>query len=358
MTSNEEPTVVKLSRPPDIIAAMPVFVGFHPAESVVLMCLRGPRGRSGLTIRVDLPEPRYHRALAADLAARATRDNADAVIVVCYTDELDDGSELPRHDLIDLMLEELERLGLGWGEVLLVRSGRWWSYLCTDECCPREGTPVLAQTSSEVVALEARSALEGRAILASREELEASIRGPVAARRAVLVAAHESAGNAFIDEVLADGADAALNRTLELARSVFDRYVAGEHGLTDEEAARILVGLEDRLARDALLTWALDDHLQELIVLLSHLARCALDDNAAPVCTALAAVAYQSGGGALAGIALDRALASDPDYELARLLDAALRNQVEPTEIRAMARRTREDLRRWGIEPGEEAAAA
>lgn len=358
MTTNPEPTVVKLSNPPDIVAALPVFIGFHPAESVVLMCLHGPRRRSGLAMRVDLPDPQYHEFLATDLATRAARDHADGVILVCYTEDPDQGTELPRHDLIDLVLEKLRQREIGWQEVLLVRGGRWWSYLCAAECCPREGTPVPDRPSSEVAALEARSALEGRAILASRTELEASVRGPVAVRAAVLRAVQERAGRSFIEEVTADGADAALRRTLALARSAFGRYVAGEHGLTDTDATRLLVGLEDRLARDALLTWALDGNEQELIVFLSHLARCAVDEIAAPICTALAGVAYQCGEGALAGIALDRALASEPGYELARLLDAALRNQVDPAEISAMARRTREHLQRWGLDSDEQAAAA
>lgn len=358
MTTNSEPTVVKLGNPPDIVAALPVFIGFHPAESLVLVCLHGPRKRSGLTMRVDLPDPRHHEPLATDLATRAAHDKADGVILVCYTEDPDDGTELPRHDLIDLVLHELRQREIGWLDVLLVRGGRWWSYMCTAECCPREGTPVVARPSSEIVALEARSALEGRAVLASRAELEATVRGPVAIRGAALRAAQQRAGQSFIEEVTADGADAALRRTLALARAAFDRYVAGEHELTDEDATRILVGLDDRLARDALITWTLDGHEQELIVFLSHLARCAVDEIAAPVCTALAGVAYQCGEGALAGIALDRALASEPDYELARLLDVALRNQVDPAEIRAMARRTREHLQRWGFGSDEQAAAA
>lgn len=358
MTPNPEPTIVRLASPPEIVAAIPVFIGFHPAESLAVMCLRGPRKRNGLAMRVDLPDPAHHGLLAADLADRAVHDGASHVIVACYTEAPDDNGELPRHDLVELLLDELRQRGLGWQEVLLVRGGRWWSYVCSGECCPREGTPVLEQPSSEVVALAARSALEGRAILASRAELEATVRGPVAIREAALRAAQQRANDEFIEEVVAHGADAVLRRTLDLTRAAFDRFAAGDHTLSDDEAVRILVGLEDRLARDAVLTWALDGSVQELIVFLSHLARCALGGIAAPVCTALAAVAYQNGEGALAGIALDRALASEPGYELAQLLDVALRNQVEPAEIRAMARRTRDDLRQRGVIPGAEPAAA
>ena len=76
----------------------------------------------------------------------------------------------------------------------------------------------------------------------------------------------------------------------------------------NHDAVRILVGLEDKFARDELLTWALDGNPEELVVFLSALARCALADNAAPICSALACVAYQMGNGALANIAVERAL--------------------------------------------------
>ncbi len=358
MTTNPEPTVIKLRTPPDIVAAMPVLIGFHPSESLVLMCMHGPRKRAGLTMRVDLPHPNDHPRLAAEMAARCAHERADAVIAVCYTEATDAEGKLPRSDLIDALLDKLGKIGIGWIEAVLVRDGRWWLYRCDDDDCPPEGTPLPDRASSEIVALEARGALEGRAILPSREALAASIQGPEAAREIELAQVHLRTGQQFLAEVESKGANAALDRTLSLARAALNRYLAGEHELADDDAARILVGLEDRLARDAMLTWALDGHTQELVVLLSDLARRSLDGNAAPICTVLAAVAYQYGDGALASVALERALGSEPGYELARLLDASLQSQIEPAEIRGMAQRTRDRLREWGIADGAENQAA
>lgn len=358
MTTNPEPTVIKLRTPPDIVAAMPVLIGFHPSESLVLMCMHGERKRAGLTMRVDLPDPGDHDRFVAEMAARCAREKADAVIAVCYTEAPDTGHRLPRGDLVDTLLDELGRHGVGWIEAVLVRGGRWWLYRCGDDDCPPGGTPLPASPSSEIVALEARGALEGRAILPSREALAASIQGPEPTREIELAQVHLRTGQQFLAEVESDGADAVLGRTLSLARGALDRYLAGEHELSDDDAARILVGLEDRLARDALLTWALDGRIQELVVLLSDLARRSPDENAAPICTVLAAVAYQYGDGALASVALERALASEPGYELARLLDASLQNQVEPAEIRGMAQRTRDRLQQWGILEGDTDRAA
>lgn len=338
-----------MSSPSDIVAALPVMLGFHPAESLVVMCLRGPRRRNGLTMRIDLPDPEHYAAVADDLAHRAERDGAATVVGVCYTAGQDVDGELPRRALIDALASALTRRGIDWLELLLVRAGRWYSYVCTKECCPREGTAIEATPNGEMLALEARAALEGHAVLGSREELEASIRGPVAVREAVLRDSYQRIGESFYDEVRVRGADHALERTLELARTAYERFVGGDHALADDDAIRILVGLEDKFARDALLTWVLDGHPEELIIFLSALARCALDENAAPVCSALACVAYQVGNGALANVAVDRALLSEPDYSLARLINASLQAQIEPAEIRAMAKRTREYLEELGV---------
>jgi hypothetical protein len=65
----------------------------------------------------------------------------------------------------------------------------------------------------------------------------------------------------------------------------------------------------------------------------------------APVCTLLAWTAYARGEGALANVALDRALAGRPDYSLALLLRAALDGGVHPDEVRSLARGTEQVLR-------------
>jgi Domain of unknown function (DUF4192) len=79
---------------------------------------------------------------------------------------------------------------------------------------------------------------------------------------------------------------------------------------------------------------------------LTELAQRALDEDAAPVCTVLASVVYQHGGGPLVSMALERALRSDPGYEMARLLETMLCSQLPPARVRALIRDTRAEVRR------------
>ena len=55
-----------------------------------------------------------------------------------------------------------------------------------------------------------------------------------------------------------------------------------------------------------------------------------------PPATLLAVSAWLRGDGAMANVALERALSSDPGYRLAGLLASALAECVTPTEIRAL----------------------
>jgi len=59
----------------------------------------------------------------------------------------------------------------------------------------------------------------------------------------------------------------------------------------------------------------------------------------------LAWVAYADGHGALANVAIERALEADPGYEMARLIEDAMGRMISPTEIRALTVDVRNDLR-------------
>lgn len=78
---------VHLSGPAGVLASIAPILGFHPVDSVVLVCLAGSRRRVGPVIRADLtgPElsiPAEYGRLLADHAAR----HADEIVIVTFCD--------------------------------------------------------------------------------------------------------------------------------------------------------------------------------------------------------------------------------------------------------------------------------
>lgn len=338
--------IVKLTTPEDVIGSIPAVVGFHPTESLVVMCLRGERKRQDLTMRYDLPSPEDEPSIAVDVAARAVAREACGVMIVCFTEEPDSGVKLPRQALVDETIRELGRYGIGYLHLLLVRNGCWWSY-DPDDMSPPGGIPLPGELTGPAAEVEALTALGGRVVRPDREHVERSVRGPVALREVALDQRYREAVEIFTGELESLGYEGARARTLDLADALLDRFDSGRAELDDAEACRLLVGFNDVLARDAVIGWGVDDEdRRALLGLLTALAQRALDDDAAPICAMLAGVAYLDGDGALGNVAVERALRSDPGYSLARLLDTALQSPVDPHKFRAIYRDAMQDFPR------------
>lgn len=345
-------TVVTVRSPGEILAALPYTIGFHPDQSLVLVSCRGPRRRVEFTMRVDLPEASAEQPFADDIARRADRAGADGVLIVCYSDE-PDGAALPRRELVDRLLDRCDGLGIVVLDALLVRAGRWWSYVCAAACCPPSGTPLpdgLTGTASEIAAVAVAA---GTSVLADRDCLTASIApgdDPVA------LAAMTRALDRTAERMVADGTaapvagraaaagESAQADTVALVRSALVSRDRGRCDLGADLAARVIFGLHDKRARDEVMTIPLDADPAACLALFTDLARRAPDHDAAPVCTVVAAAAYLAGDGALANVALDRALTCRPGYEMALLLRGMLDAQVRPGRLREVLRGVQAEL--------------
>jgi len=314
MTTTSRRPVARLSSPGDVVATVPALCGFVPQDSVVLLSLRGPRRRLGLTVRLDLPPPGHVDAVAAALAAHVVQDGGAAAAVVVYATE-------PQPEVAAAVAAALAGRGVAVAESLHVTGDRWTSYLCSGPCCPPTGTPVPAMPA--LVAAE--HALEGRAVLGSRAELVASLAPPAGGAYRALVRRARQQWR---------GADPAASRVL--VRTALEAAASG--GCVDgTTAAQVAVVLHDVPVRDEVLRWALDD-ADALLSLSEQVARLVGPPHDAPVCTVLAWTAYARGDGARANVALERALRGDPGYRLALLLQAALDGAVPPAELRRTLR--------------------
>jgi hypothetical protein len=322
-----EPVVVKVRALTDMVSAVPHMLGFQPAESLVAVSLRGRRLRMSLTVRLDLPDS----AEAFDEVVRRTtlamaKDRAGAVLLFVFTDEPPGDRGMPYADLVDAVED---RLSAPLRDAMLVADARVWSYRCDDpDCCPTDGMP-LDPTSPGAMQLSAASALQGRAVLPDRASAVAGVR---AIGGLTAVSMHQAAARMA-------GRFAELERDLLSAEVralwgvLVERYREPPAAVTHDEAAAITLGLHDVGVRDELVEQI--DHRDDVHErLLLDVARLAQPPADAPVCTVLACAAYLAGNGVVAGAALERALATDPAYGLARLLDDALLNQIHPKLLR------------------------
>lgn len=331
MTSRSDRPVARLSSPGAIVATLPSLCGFPPEDSLVLLSLRGERRRIGLTARLDLPPPDAEGGAADLLAERMRLDGAREAVVVVLSDER-------RPELVQAVGEALAGRAIDVHEALHVADGRWWSYECSSSCCPAEGTPVPPPPTL----VEAQRALAGRAVLASRAELVASLAAPTSLAAERAGQALDDAAEQWVGHWAADP-DEACVAAVRQARRLLDAVGSGRP-VDLAEAAALTVALHDHRVRDEIATWSLR-RSDALLSLLEQTARQVVPPFDAPVCTLLAWVAYARGDGSRVNVALDRALETDPAYSLASLLRTAFDGGIAPRQVRRMLTSTRRGLR-------------
>jgi hypothetical protein len=334
---NQQPVTARLTTPEQMVASLPLWLGFVPTHSLVVACCHEPRGRIGLTLRFDLPPADLEQQLVAEVVRRVAHQHPTRVLIAVYSDEPDDAVRA-RGPLVAELADQLamELAGLRITEAVLVRGGRFWSYLCDDvHCCPAEGTPVSVGAADPAVALlEAEQVLRGQVVQQDREALERSLAGPelLAAAQArqrceAAVLSHADTGNS--------GRTAWRERWLLRWAEAVDRFSVPPAELDPEGAALLATSLQDVLLRDAL---AAEHSPEVLLPVLAELVRRTPAPFDAPVCTLFAWLTYCDGGGAEVTICLERALRTDPGYSLAKLLGDVVLGQVPPDTVRRLTR--------------------
>jgi hypothetical protein len=347
MPDADPPLTVRLSDPGDVAAALPHLIGFRPRESLVAVSLRGATGRRlGLTARVDLPAPEHRRQVVGGLVRSLLTDRPDAVLLVVVSEDADDPSlapsgtagvaELPHRALVHEVLLAFDAAGVPVREVLLVRRGRWWSYDCDQPCCaPAAGTPLPAGTSP----LAAAAALTGQVVEGDRAALVRRI-APVGflAAEGVLRACDE-VGDELTRRTADLGWDAVADESWAAVLAAVEGAGPGSvRRLSDREVARLAWGLRDVDLRDRALQLALGRSAAAAEAVWTELTRRSPAPLDAAPATLLAVTAWVRGDGAMANVALERALTSEPGYTFARLLRSALDMCLRPAEVRRLIR--------------------
>jgi hypothetical protein len=333
MTSTD-PTLLSVRCTADLLAAVPYLLGFHPADSVVVVAVSGRR--VVFAARGDLPGWPPDRAtttddVAAYLADVTGRQGADGALVVGY------GPPARVTPVLDAVGVAVGRAGVRVLDLLRVTDGRYWSYVCDEPgCCPPEGTPFDASTSQVTTA----AVYAGHVALPDRDALTRQVAPVGGAAREEMTRATRRAGqrlerlldaappdSPYADQAVRSAGGAAL-------RAAYDRHRAGGR-LTDDEVAWLGLLLTLRPVLDH--AWETVDTADGRVTFWAELVRRVDPAHAATPASLLAFAAWRLGQGALAVVAVERALATDPGHRMARLVDDLLRRGINPAALDPVA---------------------
>lgn len=323
-----EESPLKLHYPADVLAAVPFVLGFEPANSLVAISLKGRRQRVGLVMRTDYPSDtdlEVFDLAALNMVAHLQRDEARGVILIAYPPEF---ASSPLERPIDAALAILEKAAVDSGiqvrEALVVADGRWWSTRCKNvECCPLSGTPLIALEDSRVAAeVVVRG---GPMPFSSEGELIDSL----AHHDCVLAQCLAQAIEERVAQLLEQTTKNQIQEIRSAQVSALDECFAiwcQSQGNTQSFAgqmhllADVVIGVQAVMLRDYALGIHSDENLEQSVALWRWLLTLVPEGTVAPIACLTAATAYESGDGALAQRALDRAFVDSPGYSLAHLL--------------------------------------
>jgi hypothetical protein len=329
-------TVIRAGSPTDLLAVVPHLLGFVPERSLVVIGTAPPRDRIRVTLRYDLPDP-PDGDLAADVAAHAVgvlgAQRLPAALAVGY------GPEALVTPVAGALGDEAHLAGISLRDVLRVENGRYWSYRCGNEaCCPAAGVPFdgSAHPASAVLDDAGMRVLPDRAAVAARI---APLGGDTATSMRQATRRAEQHAAALLGKVRKSGRTGAARQLiaaegLNAVGSMIAAYRAGERFASDYQIAWLTVALRDLRVRDD--AWARMDpvYAEAHLRLWTDVTRRAQPGRVAAPAALLAFVAWQSGDGALANVALDRSLADDPRYSMALLLRQVIAAGAPPSLAR------------------------
>ncbi|PWI15022.1 DUF4192 domain-containing protein [Streptomyces sp. Act143] len=360
-----------LRTPAELADALPYLLGYRPEDSIVLVALRDKdgRGRFGGRARLGIPAsaddwPAVARQLAHGLVTGSERRGARPDQMVAYLCQEPGRGESGRQ-VMERLRPLAQQLRIECGsrdvpviEALCISDGRFWSYCCVSEaCCPPEGHAMGLPGTSVLAAAATYAGLQVRGTL---RELRARMMPWENASALAQEIALDTAGMAIVPRILDEAGRAGVaEETLELAELIMRRFeqapsVCGiltedlrdDQLLGHDEAAALILGLQDRTTRDRAAEWMEGDAAGPALRLWRALARRCVGpygEHAAAPLTLAGWVAWSTGDQLEAREALAMALGADPDYLFARLLHQACNEGLDPESIRRCLRAERGD---------------
>ncbi len=343
--------LITLKSPHELLAIVPFVLGFRPTNSIVVLCLS--QHRLGLTQRLDLPRPEHARQVALALMPSLVAEDPDGVVLVGYENRAGDSEPA-----LESLTAALQSRDVEIHDRLVVRDDRWRSLDCHNrDCCPPEGSPMPEPADAPRIVAEFvgqgispypdRAALAQQLepgpeavlvakVLRSQQKAMAKGAGSQGVTRAELFAAWPRILNPDATTITAEDAVFAAMPLLDI--EIRDGLVAwlspGTLNINElgDEVQELFCGLEQAWGEEHsdLTLIASQNAVQDRLVQL-----CAMlpDHVATPALSVLASFVWWRGDGALARIALARALRCDPGYRLAQLLQQMVDLAIRPVAV-------------------------
>ena len=302
------PTRLTARSTEDLLAVVPVVLGFVPHESVVMLTFDA--GRS-FHARVDLPRRRADvDEVVGALCRPAVAHRVPRVAFVLYAARPVDAARVA-----PALLAAFGSAGIDVVDVLRADGRRWFPMLRPHPGAGPDGVPYDVSAH----AFAAQAVLDGRVTHASREELAASIEGRPERVSRVVAALGASPGRRRAPV-------GAQRWACDLVRD----HVATGDALGDPELARLLVALEEPAVHHAVRALMTRAEAPAHVAWWSDVVCRAPDELLAAPAALLGVAAWLAGHGALAWCALDRCLAVAPRHALAGQVAEALLHAVPP----------------------------
>ncbi|AKT51631.1 DUF4192 domain-containing protein [Arsenicicoccus sp. oral taxon 190] len=355
-------TTVSVRDTGQLAVVVPHLLGFHPADSLVVLGMergRTPSGKPtiGATTRVDLPAVMSDVETVWEVLQERLLPRCPDLVLLAYvpgTGGVEDPRSVAAEGLLGAIRDLIEahpRTSLL--DAAVVGEGSWRPLRCGDErCCPATLVPL---PQPEQVRAVADLVLKGRGALADREALVALVRprpdDPRSRELRRLLHPGDAFGLGAGATALPPSQPVGLGPGLDAWRVLLGlRGEAPADGWSAERVIDAVRVIADKEVRDGVLTWlvpdllapgmldpevgdacllhlgtplseALSDHETREGVLDRLLDLCPLlpAPEAASVLTLTGLVAWSLGNLTLATEALERALVADPGYTVARL---------------------------------------
>lgn len=297
----------------ELINALPAMYGFPPTDSLVVLGLQGERIVFGM--RVDLPDPSGIDDVAGLAVRHLEHQQVEGAIVLAVGEPLDVGQRLV--SAVEARLEHVRPVAGGWAN-----DERYW--VSMDAGLP-EGYPY-RRTLDHPAAVQAVWA--GQEISASREAMAARVLPEGGVRRVWVEQAAAEATARFAAVMAAREGEVGGWADAELLPIVHD--LLATRRVDDGALLRLGFALTLIEIRDLLWELITFDSARDMVRVWLHVSRRIPVAWTPPALCLASFAAWQSGDGALAVIAAERALHVDADYSMANLMLALATSGVSP----------------------------